>query len=151
AAMGFSVKFGSELEFFLFRDTFEEAAAKGYRGLTRHATYNEDYHILQTSKDEYLIRDIRNSMMAAGIPVEFSKGEAAAGQQEINLEFADAVEMADRHTIYKHGVKEIAARHGRSVTFMAKYDFGEVGSSCHLHSSLWSHDGDRCLTWDDAA
>jgi glutamine synthetase len=148
-AMGYSVKVGTELEFFLFRDSYEEAAAKGYRNLTPQNHYILDYHILQTTKDEYLIRQIRNGMDAAGIPVEFSKGEAEAGQHEINLRYADAVEMADRHTIYKNGAKEIAALNGQSISFMAKYDFDRVGSSCHVHSSVWDAAGERSLMWDD--
>jgi glutamine synthetase len=149
AAMGFTVKCGSELEFFLFKDSFEEAAAKRYQGLEPHSPYNEDYHILQTTKDEYLIRQIRNGMDGAGIPVEFSKGEAGVGQHEINLEYADALEMADRHAIYKNGVKEIAALNGRAVTFMAKWSMADVGSSCHIHASLWDADGTTSLTCDD--
>ena len=136
AARGLAVDIGAELEFFLFKDSYEEAAAKGYSGLVPHAPYNEDYHVLQTTKDEYLIRQIRNGMDAAGVEVEFSKGEAAAGQHEINLRYAEALEMADRHTIYKNGAKEIAALNGRSITFMAKWSMAEVGSSCHLHSSV---------------
>jgi glutamine synthetase len=101
----------------------------------------EDYHILQTTKDEYLIRAIRNGMDGAGVEVEFSKGEAGFGQHEINLRYAEAIEMADRHTIYKNGAKEIAALHGRAITFMAKYSMADVGSSCHVHSSLWHRDG----------
>ena len=141
AAAGFTVKIGAELEFYLFKDSYEEAAAKRYYGLTPHSDWIEDYHILQTTRDEYLIRQIRNGMDGAGVPVEFSKGEAGRGQHEINLEYADALEMADRHAIYKNGVKEIAALNGRSITFMAKWSMAEVGSSCHLHSSLWSTDG----------
>ena len=148
AEAGYRFKIGAELEFFLFRDSYEEAAAKAYRDLTPHASYIEDYHILQTTKDEYLIRQIRNGMDGADVPVEFSKGEAGAGQHEINLRYADALEMADRHTVYKNGAKEIAALNDRSLTFMAKWSMDEVGSSCHLHSSLWSADDDRCLTWD---
>ena len=98
----------SELEFFLFKESLDEAAAKGYADLTPHSNVVEDYHILQTTRDEYLIRDIRNGMDGAGVPVEFSKGEAGKGQHEINLEYADAVTMADRHAIYKNGAKEIA-------------------------------------------
>jgi glutamine synthetase len=145
-ALGFTVKCGSELEFFLFRDTYEEAEAKGYRDLVPHSSYLEDYHVLQTTKDEYLIREIRNGMDAAGVPVEFSKGEFGRGQQEINLLYGEALEMADRHTIYKNGVKEIAAARGRSVTFMAKPSMADSGSSCHLHSSLWSVDGATALS-----
>ena len=126
AAAGYSIKCGSELEFFLFRDSYEEAQAKGYGDLEYHSQFIEDYHILQTTRDEYLIRQIRNGMDGCGVPVEFSKGEAARGQHEINLRYADALEMADRHVIYKNGAKEIAGLNGRSITFMAKYDDGGV-------------------------
>ena len=148
AAAGFTLNFASELEFFLFKDSLEEAAAKDYANLTPHSLVIEDYHILQTTRDEYLIRDIRNGIDGAGVPVEFSKGEAGKGQHEINLVYANAVEMADRHVIYKNGVKEIAAQHNRAVTFMAKYSSEDVGSSCHVHSSLWSPDGRDALMWD---
>ena len=147
ADLGLDVDIGAELEFFLFRDSYEEAAAKGYRGLVPHALYNEDYHVLQTTKDEYLIRQIRNGMQEAEIPVEFSKGEAAPGQHEINLRYARAVEMADRHVLYKNGVKEIAALNERSITFMAKWSMGEVGSSCHLHSSVRPGDEQTGRYW----
>src|SRR5438309_1327393 len=147
AAAGYTVNIGSELEFYLFKDSFDEASAKGYRGLEPHSSYIMDYHILQTTKDEYLIRQFRNHMDAAGVPVEFSKGEFGRGQHEINLRYADALEMADRHTIYKNGVKEIAALNGRAVTFMAKWAMAEAGSSCHIHSSLWA--GDESLMWAD--
>ena len=145
AALGYQIKIGSELEFFLFTDTYSQAAANHYRGLTPHSDWIEDYHILQTTRDEYLIRQIRNGMDAAGVPVEFSKGEAGKGQHEINLAYAEALEMADRHTIYKNGAKEIAALNDRSLTFMAKYDMSEVGSSCHIHSSVWDADGSTSL------
>ena len=151
ADAGYAIKCGSELEFYLFKDSYDDAAAKGYSGLTPHSTVIEDYHILQTTKDEYLIRQIRNAMDAVGVPVEFSKGEAGRGQHEINLRYAGALEMADRHTIYKNGAKEIAALNDRSITFMAKYSMEEVGSSCHVHSSLWSTDGDGPLDWEDGA
>jgi glutamine synthetase len=100
AKLGYQVKIGAELEFFLFKDSFAEAADKGYRDLRPHSDWIEDYHILQTSREEYLIRDIRNGMDAAGVPVEFSKGEAGYGQHEINLVYAEALEMADRAAIY---------------------------------------------------
>jgi glutamine synthetase len=151
AAAGFALKFASELEFFLFRESLDEAAAQDYSRLTPHSLVIEDYHILQTTRDEYVIRDIRNGIEGAGIPVEFSKGEAGRGQHEINLAYADAVEMADRHVIYKNGVKEIAAQHHRAVTFMAKFSSDEVGSSCHVHSSLWSRDGRDALMWEAGA
>ncbi len=148
AAMGFTVKCGSELEFYLFRDSYEDAAARRYRELTPHSDWIEDYHILQTTRDEYLIRQIRNGMDAADVPVEFSKGEAGRGQHEINLRYTDALVMADRHTVYKNGAKEIAGLNDRALTFMAKYSMDECGSSCHLHSSLWSADGTTALDAD---
>lgn len=147
-AMGYVPKMGSEVELFVFDETFESAAAKGYRGLKPVSRYNEDYHIFQTSKEEQLIRAIRNGMDGAGVPVEFSKGEAWAGQEEINLRYAEAVEMADRHSIYKNGAKEIAFAHGMAITFMAKYDDVAAGSSCHIHSSLWDVDTDEALFSD---
>jgi glutamine synthetase len=149
AALGYTIKCGTELEFILFRDSYEEAAADGYRDLTPQNDYILDYHILQTTKDEYLIRQIRNGMDGAGVPVEFSKGEAEHGQHEINLYYAEALEMADRHTIYKNGVKEIGALNGQAITFMAKYAFDKVGSSCHIHSSVWDADGENSLMWDE--
>ncbi|MEP6659931.1 MAG: glutamine synthetase family protein [Acidimicrobiales bacterium] len=148
SAMGYTMMFGSELEFFLFRETYEEAFAKGYRNLTPHANYIQDYHILQTTKDEYVIRQIRNGMDGAGVPIEFSKGEAEWGQHEINLRYADALEMADRNAIYKNGAKEIAHMNGRAITFMAKYDIAKVGSSCHIHSSVWNADATSSLMYD---
>lgn len=151
AAAGYSVQCASELEFFLFRDSFDEAAAKGYAALTPHSSVIEDYHVLQTTRDEYLIRQIRNGMDAAGVPVEFSKGEAGRGQHEINLAYAEALEMADRHVIYKNGAKEITSLAGRSLTFMAKYSMDEVGSSCHVHSSVWDAGGEQSLMWSDDA
>ena len=145
AKAGYLVKTASELELYLFRESFDEARAKRYHGLTPVSHYLEDYHILQTSKEEPLVRAIRNHMEAAGVPVEFSKGEWGRGQEEINLRYAEALEMADRHVLYKHGVKEIAWQQGSSVTFMAKYDMGAAGSSCHVHSSLWDRTGRRSL------
>jgi glutamine synthetase len=145
AEAGFTVKMGSELELYLFKESFEEARAKRYHGLTPVSGYLEDYHILQTTREEPLIRTIRNGMEGANVPVEFSKGEWGKGQEEINLRYAEALEMADRHTLYKHGAKEIAHLQGCSLTFMAKYDGGAAGSSCHLHSSLWDRAGKKPL------
>jgi glutamine synthetase len=142
---GFVIKVGSELELYLFRESFDEARAKRYHALTPVSSYLEDYHILQTSKEEPLVRAIRNHMEVARVPVEFSKGEWGRGQEEINLRYADALEMADRHVLYKHGVKEIAWSQGCSVTFMAKYDMGTAGSSFHLHSSVWDPRGKKNL------
>ncbi len=149
AALGYSVYMGSELEFLLFRETLEEAAEKHYTDLAPLSNVVLDYHILQTTRDESIIRAIRNGMDGAGVPVEFSKGEAEKGQHEINLSYADAVTMADRHVIYKNGAKEIAHQHGHAITFMAKYDIDMVGSSCHVHSSVWNADGSKSLMWSD--
>ena len=135
---GFEPMFGSELEFYLLKESYEEAHAKHYRDLTPSVPYILDYHILATTFDEPLIRQIRNAMHGAGIPVETSKGEAWPGQHEINFRFADALTMADNHVIYKNGAKEIAHQNGCSITFMAKPDHTWIGSSCHIHSSLWS-------------
>jgi glutamine synthetase len=144
-ASGLLPMLASELEFYLFKDSFDSARQKRYHDLVPVASYLEDYHILQTTKEEPVIRAIRNGMEAAGIPVEFSKGEWGAGQAEINLRYAEALEMADRHTIYKNGVKEIAHLRGQAVTFMAKYDAKQAGSSLHLHASLWDPAGQRNL------
>jgi glutamine synthetase len=144
-ALGYVVKTAAELELYCFRESFEEARAKRYHNLTPVAAYLEDYHILQTTKEEPLVRAIRNGMEGAGVPVETSKGEWGRGQEEINLEYAEALEMADRTALYKHGAKEIAHLQGCSVTFMAKYDMGAAGSSFHVHSSLWDRRVGRAL------
>ena len=128
---------GSELEFYLLSETYAEAHAKHYRDLTPSVPYILDYHVLATTYAEGLIRQIRNGMQAAGIPVESSKGEAWPGQHEINFRFADALRMADNHVVYKNGAKEIAHANGCSITFMAKPDHTWIGSSCHVHASLW--------------
>jgi glutamine synthetase len=137
-ALGYTAMFGSELEFFLFKESYEEAHAKHYRDLTTSVPYILDYHILASTYDEPVIRQIRNGMQAAGIRVVTSKGEAWPGQHEINFRYEDAVTMADNHVIYKNGAKEIAHLNGRSITFMAKPDHTWIGSSCHIHSSLWT-------------
>jgi glutamine synthetase len=144
AERGLTPMFGSELEFYLLKETYAEAHAQHYRGLTPSVPYILDYHILATSYDEPFIRTIRNSMHAAGIRVENSKGEAWPGQHEINFRFDDAVAMADNHAIYKNGVKELAQQHGCSITFMAKPDHSWIGNSCHIHASLW-RDGENAF------
>ena len=149
AEMGFTVKTGSELEFFLFKDGYDELAGRGYRDPRPSSSYIMDYHMLQTTKDEWIIRQIRNHMRGAGIPIEFSKGEFGRGQHEINVTYSDALSNADHHALYKHGVKEIAALNGVAATFMAKWTMAEAGSSCHLHSSIWSADGTQSLTWNE--
>ena len=136
-ALGYEPMFGSELEFFLFRESYEEAHAKHYHDLTPSVPYILDYHILASSYDEPFLREVRTSMKAAGMIVESSKGEAWAGQHEINFRFADALKAADDHVVYKTGIKEIAYQNDCSVTFMAKPHHEWVGSSCHIHSSLW--------------
>jgi len=138
--LGYTPMFGSELEFFLMRESYAEAHAKHYRDLTPSVPYILDYHILATTYDEPLLRQIRNGMQGAGIRIESSKGEAWPGQQEINFRFADAVTMADNHVVYKNGAKEIAHLNDCSITFMAKPDHTWIGNSCHIHSSLWRGD-----------
>jgi len=137
AAHGLEVKCATELEFYLFLDSFADAAGKHWQGLEPHADTIEDYQLLQTSREEYIIGRIRNQMLEAGIPIEFSKGEAGIGQHEINITYAGALEVADRHLVFKNGVKEIASGFGRAATFMAKWSMDTAGSSCHIHTSLW--------------
>lgn len=135
--MGFTSNMASELEFYVFDDSFRDCHDKGYRDLRTTGYYIEDYHILQTTKEEGLIRAIRNNMDACGIPVETSKGEWGPGQEEINFKYAEALVSADNHVIYKNGAKEIAWQHGKAITFMAKWNYDLAGNSCHIHSSLW--------------
>ena len=149
AKLGFTPMMGSELEFYLLKETYTEAHAKGYTGLTPSVPYILDYHILATTYDEPLLRAIRNGMHAAGMRVETSKGEAWPGQQEINFRFSDALTMADNHAIYKNGAKEIAYLHGCSISFMAKPFEDWIGNSCHIHSSLFR--GDEPAFADDEA
>ena len=140
AERGWTANAGTELEFIVFRDTYEEGWGKGYREMQPANLYNVDYSLLGTARVEPLLRRIRNSMEAAGMVCEDSKGECNFGQHEVNFRYADALRTADEHAIYKNGVKEIAALEGMSVTFMAKFDERE-GSSCHIHFSL-AEDGD---------
>jgi glutamine synthetase len=149
AELGYTPMAGSELEFFLVKETFAEAHTKGYTGLTPSVPYILDYHILATTYDEPLIRAIRNGMHGAGIKVETSKGEAWPGQQEINFRFADALTMADNHVIYKNGAKEIAYLNGCAITFMAKPFEDWIGNSCHIHTSLFKN-GEAAFADDDA-
>jgi glutamine synthetase len=135
AERGWVANAGTELEFLVFKDTYEQAWHKGYRDLEPANLYNVDYSLLGTARVEPLIRRIRNSMVAAGMVVEDSKGECNFGQHEINFHYADALRTADEHVIYKNGAKEIAAQEGMAITFMAKYDERE-GNSCHIHFSL---------------
>ena len=134
--LGLTANFASELEFYLFDETFKSAWDKGYKGLTTAGYYIEDYHIFQTTKEEGVMRAVRKQLQASGIPVENSKGEWGPGQEEINVKYADALTMADRHVVMKNAIKEIAFAQGKAVTFMAKWDFGLAGSSSHIHMSL---------------
>jgi glutamine synthetase len=136
-ALGFDPMVGSELEFYLFRESYREAHAARYHDLSPTVPYVLDYHILAASFDEPFLREVRTAMKGAGLIVESSKGEAWPGQHEINFRFADALRAADDHAVYKTGIKEIAFQRGCSVTFMAKPHHDWLGSSCHIHSSLW--------------
>jgi glutamine synthetase len=149
--LGMMAYFASELEFFLFDETYESAHAKAYKGLKTSGHYIEDYHILQTTKEEGVMRAIRNGLEGAGIPVECSKGEWGPGQEEINVRYGEALEMADRHVVLKNGCKEIAWGLGKALTFMAKWDYGLAGNSSHIHQSLWSKDGRKALFHDPKA
>jgi len=141
AEMGFTSQCATELEFYLYKESYAEAHEKDYTHLTPTIPYILDYHILATTMDEAYLGPIRRGMHEAGIPIEFSKGEAWHGQHEVNTRYADAVTSADRHTIFKNGVKEIAFLNGISATFMAKPSEKDIGSSCHIHSSLIDGDG----------
>ena len=147
AERGWRAFAGTELEFMVFRDTYEEAWRKAYRDLEPANLYNIDYSMLGTARIEPLIRRIRNSMEAAGMPVETSKGECNLGQHEINFRFDDALSTADKHVIYKNGAKEIAAQEGYALTFISKFDERE-GSSCHIHCSLADSDGENVFGGD---
>ena len=147
AGMGFQAVAGTELEFILFEDTYEAARTANYTGLTPANQYNVDYSILGTTRVEPLLRDIRNTMYAAGLDVEGAKGECNFGQHEIGFLYADVLKTCDDHAVYKTVAKEIASLHGRSLTFMAKWDERE-GNSCHVHLSLRGPDGE-IVFWDD--
>jgi glutamine synthetase len=149
AAMGLSALAATELEFILFRNSYEEAWKRAYRGLTPANQYNNDYSILGTARVEPLIRKIRNAMQAAGIEVENSKGECNLGQHEINFAYGPALTTADNHVIYKEAAKEIAAEAGAALTFMAKYNERE-GNSCHVHLSLRDAAGAPAFTPEGA-
>jgi len=138
---GLTAAAASELEFFLFRDSYRRAHEKGFRDLESAGWYVEDYHLLQASRVEDYVGAARRALRASEIPVENSKGEAAIGQHELNVRYTDALTMADRHVVMKQAMKELADAQGVSVTFMAKPDAAQPGSSCHIHLSLW--EGDR--------
>jgi glutamine synthetase len=147
AARGLDAFVGTELEFIVFDDTYEQAWQRGYRELAPSNQYNVDYSMLGTARIEPLLRRIRNGMTGAGMYVESAKGECNPGQHEIAFRFAQALSTCDNHSIYKTGAKEIAAQDGRSLTFMAKYNERE-GNSCHIHLSLRSDDDEPVLAGD---
>ncbi len=149
--LGFAAFMATELEFFLFDQTFDHARETGYRNLRLSSAYNEDYHIFQTTKEEEVMRAIRTGLQGAGVPVENTKGEASAGQAEVNVRYAEALTMADRHVIIKNACKEIAWAKGKAVTFLAKWNDKAAGSSSHIHQSLWSTDGKVPLFFDKDA
>ncbi|SDW57048.1 glutamine synthetase family protein [Roseicitreum antarcticum] len=149
-AMGLRAMMATELEFFLFRESYDALRDSNFAGLTPISGYNEDYHIFQTTKEEDVMRAIRNGLYGAGIPVENSKGEAEAGQEEINVRYSDALDTADNHSVVKNGCKEIAWSKGRAVTFMAKWHHDRVGSSSHVHMSLLHADGASAFHDPDA-
>jgi glutamine synthetase len=149
AALGFTAMAGSELEYYVFRDSYREAHAQDYRCLTPSGWYLEDYHLLQGTRMEPFHGAARRHLNASGIPVESSKGEWGLGQHEINVRYTDVLGMADRHALYKQCLKETADAMNLSVTFMAKLDHEQAGSSCHLHLSLW-RDGEPAFPGDEA-
>jgi glutamine synthetase len=145
--IGLQFKFASELEFYLAAASHQEAWKSGYRDLPMLSSYRSDYQMTQSGRDEWFIHQIRSFMPQFGISVESSKPEWGLGQQEVTLDYCEALEMADRHVLFKHGVKELAYKAGLTSTFMAKPLIDDVGSSCHLHVSIWGADDDRPLSW----
>lgn len=144
-AAGFLPLGGAELEMFIFRESYESARQKGFQNLEPFGGYIEDYHILQGTREEPLVGAIRRHLDRSGVPVEFSKGEWGAGQHEINVRYADFLEMSDRSVVFKQVCKEIAMQQGLAVTFMAKWHEEAAGNSLHLHASLWDLAGDHSL------
>ena len=149
AAMGFEPMMATELEFFLFRRSYDDIRRSGYRDLEPLVGYNQDYNLFQSAREEYVMRPIRNGLLAAGVPVETTKGEAETGQEELNIRYADALLCADHHTIAKQAVKQISDAHGHAASFLPKWRAGKVGSAAHIHQSLFRdganafHDANR--------
>jgi glutamine synthetase len=135
--LGYDAMMATELEFFLFEKSFDDIRKSGFRDMVPISGYNEDYNILQTTKEEGVMRPIRNGLFGAGLPIENSKGEAEAGQEELNIRYAEALDCADHHTIAKNAIKEIAWQQGHAATFLPKWHHTKVGSSSHVHQSLW--------------
>jgi glutamine synthetase len=148
AEYGFTAKMATELEFFLFRDSLDTLREGRYMNLEPISGYNEDYHILQTTKEEPVMRRLRNALYSAGIPIENSKGEAESGQEELNIRYSDALACADHHTIAKQATKEIAWQQGHAATFLPKWHSDRVGSASHIHLSLWKDDNNAFFDTD---
>ena len=146
--LGFRAMAASELEYYLFEDSYRQAAEKHYHDLAPAGGYIEDYHVLQGSREEGFHGAVRRHLRDSGVPVEGSKGEWGPGQHELNVRYDEALTMADRHCVYKECLKEVAEQMGRSVTFMAKYAAELAGSGCHVHLSLW-RDGVNAFAGDD--
>lgn len=140
AELGYSAQASSELEYYIFAESYGSARDKNYTDLKHFGAYIEDYHILQGGREEALNAAVRRHLSNSGVPVEFSKGEWGPGQHELNIKYADVLSMADRHTLYKQCFKDIADQLGLAVSFMAKFDETLAGSSCHTHLSLWNAD-----------
>jgi glutamine synthetase len=138
-ALGFEAMMATELEFFIFEQSYDDIRKSGFRDLAPICGYNEDYNILQTTKEEHLMRPLRNHLRAAGVPVENSKGEAETGQEELNIKYAEAMLAADHHSIAKHAAKEIGWQQGNAVSFLPKWHHDKVGSAAHIHQSLWKN------------
>jgi glutamine synthetase len=149
SAQGYRAMAASELEYFLYQDSFDVAEAKGFDGLQPAGWYIEDYHLLQGTRGEGYHGAVRRQLARSGVPVESTKGEAGRGQHEINVRYAEALTMADRHVAIKQAMKDLAVAQGCSVTFMAKPHATETGSSCHVHLSLWAGD-DNAFAGDEA-
>jgi glutamine synthetase len=151
AKLGYALKAGSEFEFYVLQDSWEDMSRAGWGVPRTFGYYNEDYHLLQATKAEPLHRLLRNQMTAAGVPIEFSKGEAAPGQHEVNIRYDHVLESADRSVIFKHGAKEIAYLNGWGLTFMAKPDHRWTGSSGHLHMSVWDLADTKSLMFEEGS
>jgi glutamine synthetase len=147
SAMGLASKAATELEYYLYRSSYRDVATRDFRDLEPAGWYLEDYHLLQGTRTEDFTAEVRRYLNRSGVPVESSKGEWGVGQHELNVRYADTLEMADRHVVYKQCLKEVADRVGASVTFMAKIAADQAGSSCHVHISLW-RDGVNAFAGD---
>ena len=147
AGAGYDAMAATELEYYLYRTTYRDAAASGFTAVEPAGWYREDYHLLQGARTEDFHAEVRRHLNRSGVPVESTKGEWGVGQHELNIRYAEILEMADRHTVYKQCLKEHADRTGVSVTFMAKPSAEQAGSSCHIHLSLW-RDGANAFAGD---